>query len=320
MVWRTLGPTEAKPLYKLLRHLEQVEQAPYRTSFDEVEAMLVRQTGSTSIGGFPRNDDAEMIAFGHVGLSRDGLQEAHCQGGVHADWRSRGLGGTLLRWQTEHGKILLKATFSDSQSRLMHMVGDKYVGFQNNLTSLGFQWQGSFVELRLDLNEIPSKTKLAGSLEIVKWTADWDDLARRAYNRVHAELDGPKTRVGTAEWELTHADLDRSMSYLAVDRSGDRPWVVGFIGIGCYEQDWDALGWSEGLINIVAVFETENRDNILMALVRSAMKALKRAELQKLGVSLDPAEDEQMMNFYIDLGFKVTSWTQIYAMPVEPDQ
>ena len=315
LTWRPLTERDAGPLYDLLRQLDDAERASYRTSRDEVDSMLARKGGWEAIGGYSADAPTEMLAFGYVGVAGIGSREVRCEGGVHPSLRGKGVGRSLLRWQTKNGTRLLREAFPGQSGFIVHSVSEGHRKLREGLKAMGYKWSKSYSELRLRIEDIPPKSGLPSSVKIVPWTVDLDNLARRAYNRATAEI-GAETFMNSGEWEQLLAQARRGWSFLAVEQSGDRPEVVGLIAVGAYEQDWEFLGWSEGVVELIAVVHSELRDEIVLALVRSSMKALKKSGMDKVVVSLDPVEDESMLNFYTSLGFDAGSWYYTYQYEV----
>lgn len=317
VVWRPLSDRDAAPLYDLLDEVDDKERTAYRTSMKEIKDMLARDEGWVGVAGYQEDSpEAKMIAFGYVGVSRVGLREGLCEGSVHPSLRGEGIGRALLSWQTNCGARLLTRKFPGKTSHLVHSVSEKHPLLQEAIKELGYRWANSYAELRLRIDDIPPKSKLPAMYHIERWTEDKDNLARRAYNEASSQI-GTDAYLSSKEWKELIDQAQRDWSFLAVDRTGDRPKVVGFITVGAYEQDWEFLGWKEGVVELVAVFDTARRDEILLALVRSTMKALKKAEMDRVCVSLDPVENQDMLQFYVSLGFDVGSWYYTYRYKVK---
>ena len=66
-------------------------------------------------------------------------------------------------------------------------------------------------------------------------------------------------------------------SFVAVDRTGDRPRVAGFLLASRYEQDWAALGWREGYIDQLGVLSAWRETHVADALILASMWAARSA-------------------------------------------
>lgn len=327
--WVLLGPADSTELHGLIRKLEERDQALFRTSLAEVEEMLGRPGVSYVVGGYLDegvwatsaqslvDEPQALVAFGYVGLARSGKAEAICHGGVLPQHRYKGIGQSVLDWQTGRGAALIRDAFPGEQGRITHAVDSRRTNLHSHLESLGYQWTHSYAELRHDLTTLPQPGELPPFVEIVPWSDQWEELARKTYNRAAQKSD--RGEVQSAEqWSEARAHLDPALSFIAVDRVGDRARVVGLVEVGRYEQDWKALGWKEGYIDTVAVFEVERRGVLLHCLMARAMHAIADAGMEKAAVGLDPQSDPEMMAFYDSVGFKPHAWWRHYASVVSP--
>lgn len=316
--WSLLTPEDGDALQVLLEQIEESEGVPYRTTRAEVDAMFGRSARWVGVAGYHRGDrsseaDRPMLAFGYVGLARDGSREAFCQGGVASHARQAGLGMALVEWQTRVGKELLSTLPGDKPAILTHTVPAKMHDFLKGLEALGFQRRRTDAELHVSLDKWRTYDGFPPYLEIVPWTADLDDAARRAFNATTAEI-GQEAHVSIEEWAQINEAINRDWSYLALSREGDRPRVVGLISANSFEQDWEALGWKEGVVQMIAAFRVESRNATLAALLDASLAAQREAQIDKVSIMIDPTEDDSLMQLYVNLGFEVSAWYHTYAI------
>lgn len=318
VVWEHLKPTHADQLAELLALVEESEGVPYRTSRTEIDDMFSRSEDNWSgVAGFDRNGSGKMLAFGYVGISRDGLEQAVCQGGVDPSSRGIGIGSSLLEWQTKAGAELVQSHFGGGRGRLTHTIHERNSEFLAVLESLGYVWEGSATELRIPVRRWCRPKTLPALLDIVPWAPELDDGTRRAFNLVNGEISQQSLRASKSDWAEINAGIRRDWSFVALNKEGDRPRVSGFISVGGYEQDWEALGWREGVLQIVAALDTNTRDSVLEALIDASVEALLEADVDKMSVTLDPTQDEATMKFYRDRGFEVSAWFHTYSKPLD---
>lgn len=331
--WVVLGPDHGMELFDLLSAVEYKDHALFRTSQQEVDQMLGRPDTAIAVGAYAvdvaqRGRDqledrepgggspGQLVAFGYIGLARSGEKEAICHGGIHPDFRGLGLGEDVMRWQTTKGAELLNNAFPGERGRVVHTVDAGRPALHTHLESLGYSWQDSYAELRHDLARVPEVPTLPQFVEVLPWHDEWERPTRRAFKRAASAL-GENGSDGVDRWSAMRQDTEPQWSFIAVDRSGDRARVIGLLELACYEQDWSALGWKEGYIDAVAVFDLERRTRILEALVATAMAAIAKEGLDKIAVGLDPQREQDMMDFYLSLGFDPHVWWRTYSLQVE---
>ena len=92
-------------------------------------------------------------------------------------------------------------------------------------------------------------------------------------------------------------------SFVAVDRTGDRPRVAGFLLASRYEQDWAALGWREGYIDQLGVLSAWRETRVADALILASMWAQKRDGMDRSGTGVGSANHTGALAVYDSLGF-----------------
>ncbi len=319
VAWEPLISEHAAPLSELLALIEESEGVPYRTSEAEIAEIFAKGGQWNGVAGFDVNGSQKMVAFGYVELARGSSEQVVCQGGVAPRARGNGIGSSLLKWQTKAGSKLAHEEFRQNGGRLTHTIHEGDTEFLSALEQMGYTWESSAVELRCVVERWRRAEAAPTYFEVVPWTPDLDDATRRAFNQAQSELGLENLRATQDDWRMINAGIRRDWSFVALSREGDRPRVIGFISVGGYEQDWEALGWREGVLQIAAAFGSKDRDKLLSELVNHTAEALVADGIDKISVTLDPEEDEASMRFYRDHGFEISSWFHTYSLRVAPE-
>ena len=105
-------------------------------------------------------------------------------------------------------------------------------------------------------------------------------------------------------------------SFVAVDRTGDRPRVAGFLLASRYEQDWAALGWREGYIDQMGVLGAYRQSRAVDALIIASMHAQAGDGMERTGTGLGSANHSGALAVYDYLGFRTVGQTRLYAREV----
>lgn len=321
VVWRRLKAEDAQDLYELIVQIEEVDNFLYRTSVTEVQEMLNPAQLWDCVGAFALDGPRQqhLVCYGYAGVLRSGVHECRCEGGVHPWYRNRKLGQATLQWQTERAKQLALAAFPGEPAQISYVVEASKLDVQEQLELLGYRWRESSVEMRRRLRDMPEEPDLGSYTEIVPWSEDLDNSVRRALNQ--AGSLGLNARTYTAE-EWTAAlgnNFAPEWSFVALDKRGDRPQVVGFVQVARYEQDWKALGWREGYIDMAAVLKPSSQQ-VLEALIVRSMRAQADSGMSRTGIGMDPDRDPVTFALYQRLGFKAHSWSRIFAQSFREEQ
>ena len=104
-------------------------------------------------------------------------------------------------------------------------------------------------------------------MSIEAWDPQWEEPALRVANRLN-ESEWGRPPLTQEQWMQGRTAFAPEWSFVAVDRTGDRPRVAGFLLASRYEQDWAALGWREGYIDQMGVLSQWRESRVADALIQ----------------------------------------------------
>lgn len=315
--WEVLDGAHLHELATLIARMEARDNPPYRTSVDEVAEMLADDRPWRGIAGFATRGIAKgrMVAFGQVVLRQPGIVECMCQGGVDPSFRRIGLGGGLVEWQEATARRMLAGVPGCAPAQIAMQVEYGQSDLEEQLQIRGFHWARTYYELRADLVDIPKTPDLGRYLAIEPWGPEWEEPARRASNRL-SELEWGRPPLTEEQWLTGRTAFVPEWSFLAVDRRGDRPRVLGFLLASKYVQDWAALGWREGYIDQMGVLEEARSTHAVDALIIASMSAMAEGGMDRIGAGLGSANHSGALAVYDYLGFVTVGQSRLYAIEV----
>ena len=319
--WRPLGPEDNHELAALIARAEDVDNPPYRTSEQETAEYFLDPTYSGVAG---RDADGVMRAFGLVRLRPAGEIYASMTGTVDPAVRKRGIGRALLHWQAERARHLVGAERAGSvpgkgstqvPAHVVTTVMEDDKRMQGHLADMGFEPMRWYREVRRFLGDEIPEVDLDGFITIDPWTPEIDDDVRRAYNQAMAET-WKAENVTPEDWTAGSAYFAPQWSFVAMDRSGDRARVAGYLRSGRYEQDWEALGWREGYTDVLGVLSDYRHRQIGPALLAAAMRAYAADGMEYAAAGVDTDNPSGAVDLYESLGYVPTRGTILYALDV----
>lgn len=313
--WRPLRVSDAESLHQLISRIELKDNPPYRTTLGEVRGWLQdtdKTRGRIGIAADgPRKN--EPICYAIVTLS-DNSRECRARGGVCPDYRGLGVGGAVVSWQVEQGTTLLRDVTGEG-GRILTQVAGEQNELQVHLTRMGFSWARSSYELRRELSDLPLMPQLGTYYSVELWSQEWDHAARRLYARL-IEEQWSMPGQSNDEWSMGMEAFRPEWSFVALDKTGDRPSLVGFVRVSAYPEDWEALGWSEGYIDLLGVEEFPGSNAISKALVIASMDSQAASGMRKVATGVGVASNAGALSFYEELGFNRSFQTRTYSYSV----
>ncbi|MGC5627133.1 GNAT family N-acetyltransferase [Georgenia sp. Z1344] len=322
LTWSVLDAPRAAELAALVSRIESADGTPLRTSAEEVESYFAAREGYRAVAG----DDAEgvMRAFGLVrpkGEVVDGMPSFTCSGGVDDALRLKGAGAALVGWQVATSQALLAESGAERGAVVVH-VDESESDLSALLEEHGFRPRRWYVQMRRSLSlDIPT-IPLPPYVSVEPWTPELADQVRRAHGRAFADQPEGAMERGAELWGPEATAFEPGWSFVALDRSSDRAKVAGYVVSSRYEQDWEALGWTEGYTEVLGVLSEWRGKHVGSALLSAVMRAYAADGMEYAGLDVDVdfsldvdhPEPHSMMALYTSLDYVPTSRSALYVL------
>ncbi|MDO4664713.1 MAG: GNAT family N-acetyltransferase [Actinomycetaceae bacterium] len=306
-VWRTLNEKGVDALAQLIAACESYDNPPYRTSLAEIEELFSPQTRWQAIAAY--DDAGEMMAYSYVHRTEQGAGRVVCGGAVHPRARELGLGTYAINWQLQAAKTLLPTS-----GTIVTHVDDGHDDLATVLDELGFEWTQTFYELRAKLEEEVPSPEPVPFVEIAAWNEELDEQIRTYVNNFTP--DGQA--LSLAAWQLGRSAFAADASFVALDKNTDRSTIAGFVLCSRYEQDWDALGITEGYVDILVVDEKWRDTSLGKQLLTQVMGSFQTAGLEAVAAAVASNTDGGATSLYHELGFRTVGRTRTFTMQYAP--
>ncbi len=302
LTWRPLTPTDAPELTVLVQAVETGDGLPFRTALEEVAEYF---------------DSATLDAARDtlMGLDPDGVMRAYCfvmtyagdaslvraihLGGVHPQWRRRGVGTALVAWANGRARQLLAASGKDVPGRIAVYLDEGQRDGERLFLGAGYTPIRYFAELKRPLDDSLTAPVLAAGLRIEPWPDD-DEPVRLAHNEAFADHWGSQPR-SVEDWNGSRSMFAQPWSFVAVDATAGQ--VVGYLEAARYEQDWELSGYSSGYIHLLGVLRPWRGRGVAKALLAATMLAQRSDGIEYAEIGVDTANPSGAHGLYAGLGF-----------------
>jgi mycothiol synthase len=267
-----------------------------------------------SMGAF---SGGAMAAFGTVRVrtEADPVHEMRYWGGVHPDWRQRGLGGRLLGWAEDAAVRLHQEHFpgrplSLSGSSLTHNpdAGALYA-------ARGYQAVRWFQVMTRDLKTPLPAAQVAPDVRVVPFSPEVSEDARGIRNEAFADHWG-STQTSAQAWahHVTGGTFRPGFSFVAYIGQA----AAGFVLSEEYEGYNEAIGGRDLFIGLVGTRRAARGRGIASALLVRALAAAREAGFSSGSLVVDADSPTGAVGLYERVGFTVKHTSITQAKPLLP--
>jgi ribosomal protein S18 acetylase RimI-like enzyme len=312
--WRPATREDVPAWARLLDAMAAVDDPAERATAedlaDEFEGSWAAPERNSLVGVDAAGD---LRAFGWVERRPGELRalRVFLQGGVHPEWRGRGVGRALLGWQEARAWQLVDAAASELPVRVILHVEEHNVGHSRLAEAAGFQPVRYFSDMRRPLSVPVPDRGLPAGLRLVPFDGSLDEAVRLAHNETFADHWGSEPRL-PEDWRLWttgHRNFRADWSFVVLD--GEQ--VAGYVLNAAYPQDWGPQGYTEGWTSLVGVRRAWRGRGLAPVLLTASMRAFRDAGMEYAGLGVDTENPTGALALYERLGYEPGRRSVSYA-------
>jgi len=287
-------------LYGAMSSVDHPEWSePREEVLDDLSLTFVDLALDTLVG-----EDAEhIVAFGQAlpPFEPETAVRSVLLGGVHPEFRGRGIGRSLLAWLEGRARQQLAASGLALPGWVLGYTQDRNPGGARLFDRAGFVTARYFAQLERPLALAIPELELPAPLRLANASLELSATTRVAKNTAFRDHWGSQPTPAEA-WDKFMAASTRrlDLSFLALD--GDE--VVGLVILDVNEDDWELQGYSSSYISLVAVVAPWRRQGVAPALLAASLRASRDAGLERIALDVDSENPTGALRLYTGMGFE----------------
>jgi mycothiol synthase len=238
------------------------------------------------------------------------------EGRVHPEWRGRGVGSALLRWQLARGADVHAERHPEVPGKLVVPVFGGMASLDRLVQRAGLHQDRWYFAMERPLTELPPVPEVDG----VRFAPfDWqrDDEVRRAHNAAFTEHDGSSERDAQSwqAWFTGQRAFRPDLSVLALADGAVVAYVLAYV----YESDTAATGVRQTHFGQIGVLPHARGRGLAKATIAAALRAGAEGGCRAAGLDVDSANATGALGLYESLGFSTrrTQARWVLALPAE---
>ena len=320
LTWRAPTPEDVPALFALVSVIEATDSSPERSTDHEVGEMFTgswRRPAQDLVAGFDAHGAIRAYAGSDFRPVPEGTLAPVLSGGVHPEYRRRGIGGALLAWSEARARQQLAAAEANLPARIRLYTFDRHEGERALAENAGFTAIRWYVDMRRDLSAPIPDIALGDGIAIEVYSERRRDDVRVTHNEAFVPDHWGSNPYDAEAWQLHAIGSEKfrpDWSFVAVDTATDR--VVGYLLSGAYDQDWAAQGFTEGWTDLLAVRREWRRRGIAPALLASAMRSYADGGMEYAGLDVDVDNPTGALGLYENVGYERRGVSMQYSKEI----
>jgi mycothiol synthase len=320
VVWRCAELSDLDSIAALERAMALADHPNYTHPLEEVAEQLehsvvdLERDSLVAVdvsGGDPGG--GRVIAYGLVVMPASRATAVRSQifnGGVHPEFRGRGIGRALLAWQESRALEQLASSNSKLPGRIVLAPDERAAATCRLAERFGFVASRWFVGQERDLREPIPRIRLEPGIRIVAYSSEWSEATRLVKNDAFRDHWGSQP-ADREEWEsmLALPAASPEHSFLAVT---DADEIAGLLLSEVSREDWPLQGFSSGYVELLGVPRPWRGKRIAAALLARALDSYRDAGFDRAVLDVDSDSPTGAVGLYARMGFTPTTRRVIY--------
>ncbi|KGJ82398.1 hypothetical protein GY21_01110 [Cryobacterium roopkundense] len=307
-LWRAATLQDIDQIWHLMQAMGRVDHPNYLATREEVAddfGFTFFDPAVDSLLGF--SADGLLLAVGFVTLSpgQRTLVKSTVAGGVHPEWRARGIGRVLLEWQLGRARQQLASSQATLPGWIQSYADERAPQCHRLLERAGLTVARYFVELERVLADPIRDFELAGGIRLAPYAPDMSAAVHTAHDEAFADHWSSQPLSDETWNSFIAAETFRpDLSFVVYGTDADgHEHVAGYLLSTVSEDDWEGAGFSSSYIALVGVLREWRGRHIAQALLAAHLEASRAAGHQRATLDVDTDSPTGAVGLYTGMGF-----------------
>jgi mycothiol synthase len=250
-------------------------------------------------------DGKRLVAAGWV-ARRTAAEPAHwmtCDAGVHPEYRRRGLGTRLLRWQEELAPLIHERWFPGARLELARSAVEGNAGARVLFEHEGYAPVRCFFDMHRPEGRAVEEPWIPDGLALETYTPAMREPLRLLHNDVFAE-HFRFTQHTREDWEhwIGQEKIRPELSFLLRDAASGE--VAGYLVSSSEQSAFERTGVRDIHFNLIGTSRAYRKRGVASALIAHAVRESRRLGYQTASLGVDAENSTGALGVYERNGFE----------------
>jgi ribosomal protein S18 acetylase RimI-like enzyme len=309
--WRALTADDVDVAWDLQQAIDGADHPNWLATREEIEELfgfshvdLERDT----LAGFTADGRAVAVAAVVMPPLQITLVRSFLEGGVHPDFRGRGIGRELLAWSQTRARQQLAGSDKRLPAWIFAYADERAPQIVRLFEHAGFRTARYFVALERDLHEPIPVVEPAAHIRLVSYTSDRSEATHAALSDSFRDhwASQPMNDEQWASW-IGGSSFRPDISFLAIADGEEGEEVAGFVLCQVTEDDWATQGFTGAYVGLVGTRRAWRGMRIAPAMLAASLRASADHGWEKVTLDVDAENPSGALGLYTRMGFVRTT-------------
>ena len=317
---RALTDSDAPAFVALSAAIFDADGGGHRADEGDFRRFLHHPLAAPGFEDFQGVFDGDRLAATARVARRELAEPVHwmaAEGGVHPDYRGRGIGTGLLRRQEELASRIHEHYFAGHPLELSVRVTEHNEGARELFANEGYQPIRWSFEMRRPADTPVQETEPPVGLELETYTATACEELRTAFNEAFRD-HWRALPMSAADWEhwINQEKVRHDLSFLLRDAANGE--IAGFVVASLSVPELKATGVRDLHLNLVGTRREYRGRGVAAVLIAHAVRQSRELGLETVTLNVDAENPTGALGVYQRAGFECERKELHYAKDLMP--
>jgi ribosomal protein S18 acetylase RimI-like enzyme len=311
---RALTETDAAAYVELVRAMNEADGDEGRMAEADYLYLLNHPLGVPDLDDFTGFFDGDRLVAGGWVARSTSADPAHwmvSDGGVHPDYRGRGIGTALLRWQEALAPVIHERFHPGTRLELCSSAMDGNTGARALFAHEGYAAERWFFEMRRPEGAPEEEPRIPEGLVLETLGEQMYEPLRLVHNEVFRDhwRGTPEEEQEWGHW-IGREKVRPQLSFLL--RDGANGAVAGYLVSSFSEAEFAETGVRDIHFNLIGTARPYRKRGVASALIAHAVRESRRQGYQTASLGVDAENPSGALGVYESNGFECVHKFVIY--------